>query len=251
MSNDGKEISTKHLLHIATYITNPGYLDDPHFESSYEYIENLVGERPHIPIKISNVLIQTLYPDLKEPIEEFTKRLRVSACKKLDDNGVSKACNEAADIVIEKYKLPQSLRFGSIQEIKNNSNLQKVMKDHYIKSIQGKWSPIVVELASRFAKKINDYDILAECINTLVMSSHVLKGRFKEDDVRKNADYEPVAFGLALLQLKKEGVITENEIVDMNKFNQSKAIKNFMFKGEKFDLSGKVANNSKETVKQM
>ena len=37
----------------------------------------------------------------------------------------------------------------------------------------------------------------------------------------------------------------------MNKFNQSKAVKNFMLKGEKFDLSGKVANNSKETVKQM
>ena len=251
MGNDGKEISTKHLLHIATYMTNPGYLDDPHFESSYEYIENLVGERLHVPIKISNVLIQTLYPDLKEPIKEFTKRLRVSLCKKLDDNGVSKACNEAADIVIEKYKLPQSLRFGSIQEIKNNSNLQKVMKDHYIKSIQGKRSPIVVELASRFAKKINDYNILAECINYLQTSSYVLQGRITEEEAREFADYEPAVFGLDLLQLKKEGIITENEIVDMNKFNQSKAVKNFIFNGEKFDLSGKVTNNSKETVKQM
>ncbi len=65
----------------------------------------------------------------------------------------------------------------------------------------------------------------------------ILVGRIDEKTACSCLDEDGVALGLDLLQLKKDGVITEKEIVDMNRFNQAKAVKNSAINGKSVDLS--------------
>ncbi len=153
-------IDMKHLLYIACGIHNPDYHNDSAFSSSYEYIKNMSGGS-RLNTELHKAFILGLYPELKEPVEEFGKRAKIISMKNLDDKSVAEELDKTGDLIVDKYNLPQAVHKSSSDEIKRNPNVQKNIQEALLKEVQEQMSPVVAELASRYAGKIHNYEELA------------------------------------------------------------------------------------------
>ena len=251
MVNNRGKIDVKHLFCIAYGIHNPNYENDSAFSSSYEYIKNASGGS-RLNSRLNEAFILGLYPELEEPVKEFRARARVLFMRKLDDETLAKELDKSGDSIVNKYNLPKVVKKSSSAEIKRNFHLQKMMKTALLNEIKDYICPTVTYMATRFSDQVSDFNELGNSFEYFQRASWILSGKIDEKDARKYAgEVSGVSLGLDLLQLKKEGIITENKIIDMNKFIQSKVIKNFMLDGKVYDLSPKLQNRSTPLIHQL
>ena len=127
-----------------------------------------------------------------------------------------------------------------------------MMKTALLNEIKDYTCPTVTYMATRFAEQVSDFNELENSFECFQEASWILSGKIDEKDARKFiGKVSGVSLGLDLLQLKKEGIITENKIIDTNKFIQSKVIKNFTLDGKVYDLSPKLQNRNTPLTHQL
>ena len=249
MINNQDTISIKHLFCIAHGINNPGYENDSAFSSSYKYIKDASGGS-RLNSRVNKAFILGLYPELEEPVEDFSARARILSMRELDDETLAKELDKYGNLIISKYNLPKVVKKYNSDEIKVNFHLQKTMKTALLNEIKDDNCPTVTYLATRFAEQVSDFNKIGNSLECFQNASWILEGKIDEKNAREFVGkVSGISLGLDLLQLKKEGIITEDKIIDINKFNQSKVIKNFTLNGEVHDLSLKSQNRSTSLIR--
>lgn len=104
-----EQIDVKHLFCISYGINNPEYENDLAFSSSYEYVKDISGGS-RLGTELNKAFILGLYPELKEPVEEFRKRAQIIGMRKLDNKSLAEELNKAGNFIISKYNLPQVVK---------------------------------------------------------------------------------------------------------------------------------------------
>ncbi|MBE6444811.1 MAG: hypothetical protein E7019_01955 [Alphaproteobacteria bacterium] len=236
MVNDKEQLNVKHLFDIANGINNPSREDDAIFSRTYEYIKDISGGS-RLCSELNKAFIISLYPELERACEEYRIRAKIVAMSNLDNKSLGEKLDEAGNIVINKYNLSYTVKKSNKDEVRKKINVQKKMKKYLLGLIADDCCSVVSELASRYAQKVNTYDELGNFMQGFERASWVLTGKIEEKVAYSFLKLPGIGLGLDLLQLKKEGIITEEKIIDEQKFNQSEAVCNAKINDKRVDLS--------------
>ena len=232
-------MKTEHLLYIyanTQYGCAEG--DKAEFDAALKTLTGKISyASPTGMFEGSNYLgayIAGMYPELEKSVKFFQEEIY-----KYKETGISDILMKSkALMTISKFGLQRNYDFdkepNDEQFRRINAFVRKMQKNDLVNYA----SPVFRDLGIVLMQSENNYQPIHQFIEKINIMNKIVSGTYPEEKVKESKDIAGVVEGLALLDLKKQGIINDkSEITDINRFCDAEIVKNFAINGKVYDLS--------------
>lgn len=175
-----------------------------------------------------------MYPELERPLKFFQDEIY-----KYKETGISDNLMKLKALTaISKFGLSRNYVFDNEPDAEQfrriNTSVRNMQKNDLISYA----SPLFRDMGLALMQSEQDYRPIHQFIEKINMMNKIVSGTYLEKMLKDNININGVSEGLALLSLKKQGIINDKlEIVDIDKFCSTKIVKEFSIGEKSYDLS--------------